>query len=238
MVLYGASPIAEDTLLKAIDLMDCDFYQVYGLTETTGAITVLSPEDHDVKKGKLRSCGKAIPGVDIKVVTKDGDDLPHGEVGEIITKSNLNMKGYWNNAKATNETFKDGWFYSGDLGYFDEDEFLYIHDRLKDMIVSGGENIYPAEVENALMSNPDILDAAVVGIPDNKWGEATKAFVVLRSNNILSEDEIINYVKTKIASYKCPKSVDFIDALPRNPSGKVLRRELRDPYWADQDREV
>ena len=148
------------------------------------------------------------------------------------------MKGYWNNAKATNETFKDGWFYSGDLGYFDEDEFLYIHDRLKDMIVSGGENIYPAEVENALMSNPDILDAAVVGIPDNKWGEATKAFVVLRSNNILSEDEIINYVKTKIASYKCPKSVDFIDALPRNPSGKVLRRELRDPYWADQDREV
>ena len=238
LVLYGASPIAEDTLLSAIDLMNCDFYQVYGLTETTGAITLLSPEDHSIERGKLRSCGKPIPGVEIKIVDENKNEVPIGEVGEIITKSDLNMKGYWNNDKATSEAFNDLWFYSGDLGYLDDDGYLFIHDRLKDMIVSGGENIYPAEVENALMSNSLILDAAVVGIPDEKWGESTKAFVVLRKEGEINEEEIINYTKTKIASYKCPKSINFINELPRNPSGKVLRRELRAPFWEGKDREV
>jgi len=238
LVLYGASPIAEDTLLSAIDLMNCDFYQVYGLTETTGAITLLSPEDHSIERGKLRSCGKPIPGVEIKIVDEDKNEVPVGEVGEIITKSDLNMKGYWNNDKATSEAFNNSWFYSGDLGYLDKDGFLFIHDRLKDMIVSGGENIYPAEVENALMSNSLILDAAVVGIPDEKWGESTKAFVVLKNESDISEEEIINYTKTKIASYKCPKSINFISELPRNPSGKVLRRELRAPFWEGRDRGV
>lgn len=238
LVLYGASPIAEDTLLSAIDLMNCDFYQVYGLTETTGAITLLSPEDHSIERGKLRSCGKPIPGVEIKIVDENKNEVPIGEVGEIITKSDLNMKGYWNNDKATSEAFNDSWFYSGDLGYLDDDGYLFIHDRLKDMIVSGGENIYPAEVENALMSNSLILDAAVVGIPDEKWGESTKAFVVLKKEGEINEEEIINYTKTKIASYKCPKSINFINELPRNPSGKVLRRELRAPFWEGKDREV
>ena len=238
LVLYGASPIAEDTLLSAIDLMNCDFYQVYGLTETTGAITLLSPEDHSIERGKLRSCGKPIPGVEIKIVDENKNEVPTGEVGEIITKSDLNMKGYWNNDKATSEAFNNSWFYSGDLGYLDKDGFLFIHDRLKDMIVSGGENIYPAEVENALMSNSLILDAAVVGIPDKKWGESTKAFVVLKNESDISEEEIINYTKTKIASYKCPKSINFISELPRNPSGKVLRRELRAPFWEGRDRGV
>lgn len=238
LVLYGASPIAEDTLLSAIDLMNCDFYQVYGLTETTGAITLLSPEDHSIEREKLRSCGKPIPGVEIKIVDENKNEVPIGEVGEIITKSDLNMKGYWNNDKATSEAFNDSWFYSGDLGYLDDDGYLFIHDRLKDMIVSGGENIYPAEVENALMSNSLILDAAVVGIPDEKWGESTKAFVVLKKEGEINEEEIINYTKTKIASYKCPKSINFINELPRNPSGKVLRRELRAPFWEGKDREV
>ena len=238
LVLYGASPIAEDTLLSAIDLMNCDFYQVYGLTETTGAITLLSPEDHSIERGKLRSCGKPIPGVEIKIVDENKNEVPIGEVGEIITKSDLNMKGYWNNDKATSEAFNDSWFYSGDLGYLDDDGYLFIHDRLKDMIVSGGENIYPAEVENALLSNSLILDAAVVGIPDEKWGESTKAFVVLKKEGEINEEEIINYTKTKIASYKCPKSINFINELPRNPSGKVLRRELRAPFWEGKDREV
>jgi acyl-CoA synthetase (AMP-forming)/AMP-acid ligase II len=238
LVLYGASPIAEDTLLSAIDLMNCDFYQVYGLTETTGAITLLSPEDHSIERGKLRSCGKPIPGVEIKIVDENKNEVPTGEVGEIITKSDLNMKGYWNNDKATSEAFNNSWFYSGDLGYLDKDGFLFIHDRLKDMIVSGGENIYPAEVENALMSNSLILDAAVVGIPDEKWGESTKAFVVFKKEGEINEEEIINYTKTKIASYKCPKSINFISELPRNPSGKVLRRELRAPFWEGKDREV
>jgi acyl-CoA synthetase (AMP-forming)/AMP-acid ligase II len=238
MVMYGASPIAEDTVTKAIELMDCGFYQVYGLTETTGAITILSAEDHPVDKGKLRSCGKPLPGVEIKIVGEEGEDVSQGKVGEIITKSNLNMKGYWNNEKATLESIKNEWFYSGDVGYYDEEGYLYIHDRVKDMIVSGGENIYPAEVENALMSNPHILDAAVIGIPDEKWGESTKGFVVLDADNALTEEEIISYTKEKIASYKCPKSINFIKELPRNPSGKVLRRELRDPFWKDQERGV
>ena len=237
-VLYGASPIADDTIIKAKEIMQCDLFQVYGLTETTGAITIMMPEDHDPKRGKLRSCGKALKGVELKVVDEDGNDLKTGEIGEVISKSDLNMKGYWNKPDATKESIVDGWFYSGDAGYFDAEGYLFIHDRVKDMIVSGGENIYPAEVENALMSHDHILDAAVVGVPDDKWGESVKGFVVVGENSSLSEDEIISYTRTQIAAYKCPKTIEFIKELPRNPSGKILRRELRDPYWEGIDRKV
>ncbi|MDC3019084.1 long-chain-fatty-acid--CoA ligase [Gammaproteobacteria bacterium] len=237
-VLYGASPIADDTIIKAKEIMQCDLYQVYGLTETTGAITIMMPEDHDPKKGKLRSCGKALKGVELKVVDENGNDLKIGEIGEVISKSDLNMKGYWNKPNATNESIIDGWFYSGDAGFFDDEGYLFIHDRVKDMIVSGGENIYPAEVENALMSHDEILDAAVVGVPDEKWGESVKGFVVIGESSSLSEDEITSYARTQIAAYKCPKSIEFIKELPRNPSGKILRRELRDPYWEGIDRKV
>jgi acyl-CoA synthetase (AMP-forming)/AMP-acid ligase II len=237
-VLYGASPIADDTIIKAKEIMQCDLYQVYGLTETTGAITIMMPEDHDPKKGKLRSCGKALKGVELKVVDENGNELKTGEIGEVISKSDLNMKGYWNKPDATKESIVNGWFYSGDAGFFDDEGYLFIHDRVKDMIVSGGENIYPAEVENALMSHDEILDAAVVGVPDEKWGESVKGFVVSSESSSLSEDEIITYARTQIAAYKCPKSIEFIKELPRNPSGKILRRELRDPYWEGIDRKV
>ena len=237
-VLYGASPIADDTIIKAKEIMNCDLYQVYGLTETTGAITIMLPEDHDPERGKLRSCGKALSGVEIKIIGDSGEEMPTGEIGEVITKSALNMKGYWNKPDATKEAIQDEWFFSGDAGYFDEEGYLYIHDRVKDMIVSGGENIYPAEVENALMSNPEIIDAAVIGIPDEKWGESVKGFVVLKDGAELSEVDIISYVKSQIAGYKCPKSINFIDMLPRNPSGKVLRRELRAPFWEGVERNV
>ena len=237
-VLYGASPIADDTIIKAKEIMQCDLFQVYGLTETTGAITIMMPEDHDPQRGKLRSCGKALKGVELKVVDEDGNDLKTGEIGEVISKSDLNMKGYWNKPDATKESIVDGWFYSGDAGYFDAEGYLFIHDRVKDMIVSGGENIYPAEVENALMSHDHILDAAVVGVPDDKWGESVKGFVVVGEDSSLSEDEIIGYTRTQIAAYKCPKTIEFIKELPRNPSGKILRRELRDPYWEGIDRKV
>jgi len=160
------------------------------------------------------------------------------EIGEVICKSELNMKGYWNKPDATKEAIVESWFYSGDAGFFDDEGYLFIHDRVKDMIVSGGENIYPAEVENALMSSAEILDAAVIGIPDDKWGESVKGFVVLAADSSLSEDEIISYTRTQIAAYKCPKSIEFIKELPRNPSGKILRRELRDPYWEGIDRKV
>jgi len=237
-VVYGASPIAEDTLIKAIETMQCDFWQVYGLTETCGMATTMTPEYHDPAKGKLRSCGQPYPGIEIKIVDTNNNQLGTGEVGEILIKSGTVMKSYWNRSEATAETIIDDWFYSGDAGFFDEDGFLFIHDRVKDMIISGAENIYPAEVENALMSHPQILDAAVVGIPDEKWGETVMGFVILAEDASISEDEIIAYSREKIAGFKCPKTIKFINEIPRNPTGKVLRRKLREPYWKGKKRNI
>ena len=237
-IVYGASPISEDTLLKAIEVMGCEFWQVYGLTETSGIGTTLSPDHHEPSLGKLRSCGKKYTGVDIRIVDDDKNEVALGEVGEIVIKSSVIMKGYWNRDEANKESIVDGWFYTGDAGYFDDDDFLYIYDRVKDMIISGGENIYPAEVENALMSHPDIMDAGVVGVPDDKWGETVKGFVILKEGSNITEAEIIASTKQKIASYKCPTSINFITEMPRNPSGKILRRELRAPYWDKEGRNV
>ncbi len=237
-IVYGASPISEDTLLRAIDVMGCEFWQVYGLTETSGIGTTLAPEHHEPSLGKLRSCGQKYTGVDIKIVDDNGNEVPTGEVGEITIKSTIIMKGYWHRDEANSESIVDGWFHTGDAGYFDDEDFLYIYDRVKDMIISGGENIYPAEVENALMSHPDIIDAAAVGVPDDKWGETVKGFVILKEGVELTEQDIIASTKEKIASYKCPTSINFIQEMPRNPSGKILRRELREPYWDDKGRNV
>jgi fatty-acyl-CoA synthase len=237
-VIYGASPIAEELLVQAAAKFKCDFVQVYGLTETTGGGTNLKPADHDAARNKLRSCGKPNKGVEVRIVDEAGNDVPQGEVGEIIMRGGSIMKGYWNKSEATADAVKDGWFYSGDAGFLDEEGYVFIHDRVKDMIVSGGENIYPAEVENALFAHPDIADVAVIGVPDEKWGEAVKACVVLAEGKTLSEDEIIAFARARIAGYKLPKSVDFVAALPRNPSGKILRRELREPYWEGQERRV
>ena len=214
------------------------FWQVYGLTETSGIGTTLAPEFHDPSKGKLRSCGQAYTGVDIRILDQEGSECKQGDVGEIQIKSDVVLKGYWKRDEANAESIVDEWFYTGDAGFFDEDGFLFIHDRVKDMIISGGENIYPAEVENALMSHPDIIDAAVVGVPDDKWGETVKAFVTLSEDKDHSEADIISYSKEQIASYKCPTSVDFINDIPRNPSGKILRRVLREPFWEEKGRNV
>ena len=237
-VVYGASPIAEDLLVSAQQTFKCDFIQVYGLTETTGCATHLPAADHAAERGKLRSCGKPNTGVEIKIVDENNHEVPVGQVGEILIKAATNMKGYWNNPDATSGAVKDGWFYSGDAGYTDDEGYIFIHDRVKDMIVSGGENVYPAEVENALFSHPDIADVAVIGVPDEKWGEAVKACVVLRPDATLSQEDIIAFARELVAGYKLPKSVDFVEALPRNPSGKILRRELREPYWEGQERRV
>ncbi|MGB5949205.1 MAG: fatty acid--CoA ligase [Parvibaculum sp.] len=237
-ILYGASPIAEDVLRQAQATFNADFIQLYGLTETTGGATYLPPEAHDPAKGKLRSCGIPYPNMQIRVVDEKGNDVPQGGVGEIVIKGGMVMKGYWNRPEATAEAVKDGWFHSGDAGYFDADGYLYIHDRVKDMIVSGGENIYPAEVENALFGHPAVADVAVIGVPDERWGEAVKACVVLKPGMSVEPGEIIAFAKTRIASYKVPKSIDFIEALPRNPSGKILRRELRKPFWEGRARMV
>jgi acyl-CoA synthetase (AMP-forming)/AMP-acid ligase II len=187
----------------------------------------------------MRSVGKPLAGVEIKIIDEAGNPVPAGAVGEIATRSNKNMRGYWNNPDATAATIDaEGWLRTGDAGYLDEDGYLYIHDRVKDMIISGGENVYPAEVENAVFSHPKVADVAVIGVPDAKWGEAVKACVVVKAGEELGEAELIAHARTLIAGYKCPKSVDFIEALPRNPSGKILRRELRAPYWVGKARNV
>jgi fatty-acyl-CoA synthase len=214
----------------------CGFTQLYGLTETVGVATALQPNDHRAKL--LRSCGTPYPGIDVQVLGADGLPVPVGDVGEIAIRGGVVMKGYWNKPEATASSIRSGWFYTGDAGYFDGEGFLFIHDRVKDMIVSGGENIYPAEVENAVFGHPAIADVAVIGVPDAKWGEAVKAIVVLKPSTTATPEDIIAFARSRIAAYKTPKSVDFVDALPRNPSGKILRRELREPYWAGHARRV
>jgi len=235
---YGASPIAEDLLRRAREVFGCAFYQLYGLTETVGAGACLPDHAHDPALGKLRACGLPYPGVEIRVADPSGATLPPGEVGEILIRSPVVMKGYWGRPEATAAAIRGGWFHSGDAGYFDADGYLFIHDRLKDMIVSGGENVYPAEVENAVFGHPAVADVAVIGVPDEKWGEAVKAVVVLKPGAEVATDKLIAFVRERIAGYKVPKSIDFVSALPRNPSGKVLRRELRAPYWAGRERQV
>jgi acyl-CoA synthetase (AMP-forming)/AMP-acid ligase II len=237
-ISYGASPIAEDLLRRAVDLFGAKFTQLYGLTETVGLGTFLPPEAHDPAWGKLRSCGVPYPGSIVRVVDSDDKPVPQGEVGEIVVKADFVMKGYWAREEATEEALKGGFFHTGDAGFFDEDGFLFIHDRIKDMIVSGGENVYPAEVENAIFGHPDVADVAVIGVPSEKWGEEVKAIIVLKEGAEPDAAGIIAWTREKIAAYKCPKSVDFIPALPRNPSGKILRRELREPFWEGTDRRV
>ena len=179
------------------------------------------------------------PALNLRSSTPTASRLPPREVGEIATRSGSNMVGYWNLPEATARTLgSDGWLRTGDAGYMDEDGYLYIHDRIKDMIISGGENIYPAEVESAICDHPDVAEAAVIGIPDDKWGEAVKAIVVMKPGKQATATDIINFTRERIAGFKTPKSVDFLEALPRNPSGKILRRNLRDPYWAGKDRQV
>jgi long-chain acyl-CoA synthetase len=241
-LVYGASPITDKVLVQGMKTFGCEFIQVYGLTETTGAITQLDGSDHDLdhRPQLLRSCGRPYPWVEFRVVNVDtGEDSPTGVVGELWTRSHQNMKGYWNNPAATADAVTpDGWFRTGDAGYRDGDGYLYLHDRVKDMIVSGGENVYPAEVENALMKHPAVGDVAVIGVPDEKWGEAVKAIVVVSEGAAVSEADLIAFAREHLAGYKLPKSVDFATSLPRNPSGKLLKRELREPYWAGVERRI
>ena len=242
-VVYGASPITNEVLMASMATLKCPHIQVYGMTETTGAITELSAEDHDPSGPRaylLRSAGKPYPWVEMKIVdTETGQSLASGEVGELWTRSAQNMVGYWNHPAETAKTItEDGWLKTGDAGYLDAEGFLFLTDRVKDMNVSVGENVYPAEVENALASFPAIAEVAVIGVPSDKWGETVKAVVVLRSEHVATEAEIIAHAKGLLASYKCPTSVDFVGVLPRNPTGKVLKKDLREPYWVGRARRI
>jgi len=236
-VAYGASPIGEAVLAKATERFGCGFIQFYGMTESTGAGTFLKPSDH--VGDLLRSCGKPWPDMDVKILRDDGTEADTGEIGEIAIWGDMVMAGYWNREEATAQTVTaDRWLKTGDAGFKNAQGFVFVHDRVKDMIVSGGENVYPAEVENAIMGCPGVADAAVIGVPDEKWGEAVKAIIVAAPGDAPDPAAIIAYARERIAGFKAPKSVDFIDALPRNASGKVLRRELRKPYWEGRGRNV
>jgi len=239
-ILYGAAPIPLDLLRECMEVFGCGFVQQYGMTETTGTVVYLPPEDHDPAGNKrMRSAGLPMPGVELKVIDEAGASLPPNTVGEVAVRSGANMAGYWKLDEATAKTIDaDGWLRTGDAGYLDEDGYLFIHDRVKDMIISGGENIYPAEVESAVYGHPHVAEVAVIGVPDDKWGEAVKAVVALKPGAPRDPDSIIAFARTRIAGFKAPKSIDFIDALPRNPSGKILRRELRAPYWEGRARQV
>ena len=187
---------------------------------------------------RLGSAGREVIYTKVRVVDEDGNDLPPGETGEIIVQSPLVMKEYWKNPEATAAAIRDGWLYTGDVGYLDEGGYLFIADRLKDMIITGGYNVYPKEVENVIFMNDAVFETAVIGIPDETWGESVKAFVVLKPGMEATEEEIIALCKDNLASYKKPKSVEFTDALPKNMAGKILKTELRAPYWEGKERQV
>jgi long-chain acyl-CoA synthetase len=235
-ILYGASPITPAILQRAIETLKCRFTQVYGLTETSGAITGLQFEDHQGER--LLSCGRASFGCDMAIFDPEGNEVPYGELGEIVYRGSGIMAGYWNRAEDTAAVIRDGWFHSGDAGSMDVDGFIYVKDRIKDMVVSGGENIYPAELEGVLAGHPAVADVAVIGVPDDKWGEAVKAIVVRKAGADLTADELIDWSRDKLAGFKRPRSVDFVEAIPRNPSGKILKRQLREPYWSGATRQV
>jgi long-chain acyl-CoA synthetase len=241
-IIYGASPISEALLGRAMQRLPVvSFLQAYGQTEMSPTVTVLEPRYHVAGAGegsKLRSAGRPAIGVEVRVVDAAGVEVPRGTVGEIACRGPGVMKGYWGNPAQTSAAIRDGWMYTGDGAYQDEDGFLFIVDRLKDMIVSGGENVYSAEVENAVAQHPAVAACAVIGIPDPQWGEAVHAVIVCRPGAEVSLDAIRTHCCKFIAGYKCPRSIELRDALPLSGAGKVLKTELREPYWKQQARKV
>lgn len=240
---YGGGPMLAEDLKLAMEKLGPCLVQLFGQAESPMTITYLPHGDHLTEGSanqinRLSSAG--IPRTDVEVRIFDGDDneLPPWYMGEIVTRSDLVMKGYWRNPEATNRALKNGWLHTGDMGYMDEKGYLFIMDRSKDMIISGGENIYPREIEEVLIRHDAVREVAVIGVPDDKWGEAIKAFVALLPGMFVTEEELISFCRHHIASYKKPKSVDFVDVLPKNNYGKILKRELRVGYWKDKVRKV
>jgi long-chain acyl-CoA synthetase len=232
-------------LRRAIDVMSCDFIQLYGITEHSGCLTYLAPDDHDPvrRPGLLRSCGKPLPWVELQILEPGTiEPLTAGVVGEIAVRSSQVMLGYWRQPEETQAVItEDGWFRTGDAGYLDDAGYLHLHDRTKDMIVSGGENIFPAEIENVVMMQPGIADAAVIGVPHERWGEAPHAVLVLKPGYELDErleQELLALCRARLGGYKCPRSLEAVAELPRNAAGKVLKRELRERAWAGHERRI
>jgi long-chain acyl-CoA synthetase len=242
-ITYGASPITSEVLRRSLETFKAPLFQLYGMTETTGAIVQLEPEDHDPDGPRahlMRSAGRPYAWVEVKIVEPgEGAERAPGEVGEVLVRSTQNTPGYWNRPEETARLLAgDGWLRTGDAGYVDAEGYLFLTDRIKDMIVTGAENVYPIEVEEVLAAHPGIADVAVIGVPDERWGETVKAVVVPALGAVLTEDEVIAYARERLAGFKRPRSVDFVDALPRNPSGKILKKDLRAPYWEGLGRTI
>ncbi|RST87697.1 long-chain-fatty-acid--CoA ligase [Aquibium carbonis] len=232
LLMYGASPMGDVLLRRAIDVLGCNFMHAYGMTESAGTVVILPPDMHDPDGPRpelLKSCGKPLPWVSLRIIDPaTGRDAALGKVGEIWLKTAMIMKGYWNNPAATREVFaEDGWFRTGDAAYLDEDGYIYLFDRFKDMIISGGENIYPAEIENVLNGHEAVAQVAVIGVPHEKWGETPLAFVVLRPGRSATPEDLIAYTRRNLATYKCPSTIKLVETLPRNATGKLLKPELR-----------
>jgi acyl-CoA synthetase (AMP-forming)/AMP-acid ligase II len=232
LLMYGAAPIGDVLLRRALGVLKCQFMQAYGMTESSGTVVVLNPQDHDPDGPRaplLKSIGRALPWVELRVIDpRTMQDAPPGKVGEIWLRSAMIMKGYWNKPDATREAIVEGgWFRTGDAAYHDAHGYLTLFDRFKDMIISGGENIYPAEIENVLNGHPAVHEVGVVGVPHERWGETPMAIVVLKPGHTTESQELIAFTRDHLAHYKCPTVVTFADSLPRNASGKLLKRELR-----------
>ena len=231
LIQYGGAPMQARVLREASSLFGCGFMQVYGLTEAVPQ-TFLDPDDHvldehDPRRHRLASIGRPAPNVDLRIVDPNGQDVAPGQIGEIVCRCDTMMEGYWQKPEETAHAIRAGWLHTGDLARADEDGFIYLVDRIKDMIIRGGENIYPAEIERVLYEHPAIAEAAVIGMPDETWGECVKAVVVLRPGMLATAEEVIRHCQDRLASYKKPASVEFIKALPRTSGGKVLKTELR-----------
>jgi acyl-CoA synthetase (AMP-forming)/AMP-acid ligase II len=218
-------------------LPNARFLQVYGMTELAPVATVLRPDDHEDPRHR-RSVGRAAPHAEVRVVGPDDVELPRGEVGEIVVRGGHVMLGYWDRPEETAEALRGGWMHTGDAGRMDDEGYLYLTDRLKDMIISGGENVYSVEVENVLGQHPAVATCAVIGVPDETWGERVHAVVVPAADAAVTLEELRAFCADRIAGYKVPRSMDVVDALPVSAAGKVLKRALREPYWAGQERAV
>jgi long-chain acyl-CoA synthetase len=245
-VQYAASPISPELQRRALERFECELAQFYGMTETAPTVTHCTPEDHrlgaageEPYKTRLRSMGAPVPGVQVQIRDEQGAELPCGEIGEVWVRGPNVMLGYWERPEATEAALVDGWYRSGDAAYADRDGYLYMVDRLKDMIITGGENVYSVEVESALLEHPSVLEAAVFGVPDPRWGEAVQAAVVCAEGGRLSVAELIAHCRERVAGFKVPREIELRSApLPKSGPGKVLKRELREPYWAGQRRRV
>ena len=237
-IAYGGSPIGPDLLARAIATIGCEFAQIYGLTETGNTAVCLPPDQHLPERARLHAAGVPYPGVDLAIRDEDGNHLPAGVCGEVYLRSPAQMIEYFDDPRATADTIVDGWVRTGDAGFLDEDGFLVIRDRVKDLIIVSGENVYPAEVEKAINAHPGVHDSAVVGVPDVRRGERVHAFVVVRPGSVLDHGDLTAFLNTKLARFKVPARYDFVESIPRNPSGKILRRELRAQFWSGRDGQI